>query len=184
MRTKAFFTGVIIAASIVTLYIIYRSGGLPGIGLYLAALSAIFIFFFLSQRSRAMLASNLAKLAKAINAPFDDNGALFNGEGQYCAVPVGFREINLRGWSSLDVYCSPAHVSGNFDGESVRPSQNTVLRQGRVFLDASAAGAFSKKEFSGNDILEILEDLRKAARVAETGTTPYKRSRAWKLMSG
>ena len=175
MSARSFFTGVIISVSILTLYIIYRVGGLPGTGLYLAALSCIFIFFFLSQRSRATLALNLSKFSKAIGAGFDDSGGLFIAEGRYCSVPFGFRETNFTGMSTLEVYCRPPRVSDNFAGESVRPSENTVLRSGRVVLNG-AAGVFSRKELSDNDILGILEDLRKAARVAETGTTPYKRS--------
>jgi hypothetical protein len=183
MRTRFFFTAVIISASILTLYIIYRAGGLPGTGLYLAAISAIFIFFFLTQRSRARLARNLAKFARAINARFDDSGGLFNGEGQYCSIPVGFKEANFRGRSGFEVYCRPTKVSGDFEGQFVCPSENTVLAQGRVCLSA-ASGVFSKKELSDNDILAILEELRKAARVAETGTMPYKRSRGWKAIFG
>jgi len=181
MKTKSFFAGVIISVSVITLYMVYRAGIIFGTVLYLSVLFFILAFFFVSRNSRVVLVRNLAKFARNINARFDDNGGLFIGEGRYCQLPVGFKESNFRGKSSLEVYCKPEKLSGSFEGEFVSPTRNTVLRAGLVSL-GGASGIFSKKELSDNDIIDILEELRKAARVAETGTMPYKQVRARKII--
>jgi hypothetical protein len=162
-----------LAASIVLLFGIYRIGGVAVALSYFAVVFVSFLFYLLSQNPRLLLKLNLQRFSRAINTKFEDTGGFFYAEGSYQNMPVGFREVS--GWSgtTLEVYCRPERFSLKFYGQRIFPSERTEVKPGVIAL-SYGHDLFQKKELSDNDILDILEEFRKASRVVESGSEPYR----------
>jgi hypothetical protein len=178
MDTKSLFRSITIAASILLLFVIYKVGGVVIALVYFAVVFILFLLYLMNQNPRLLLKLNLERFSRAISTKFDDFGGFFSGEGLYLKVPVGFREVNSWAGTELEIYCRPGVFSLAFSGKIVYPSERTVIRPGVVALNSSASALFLHKELSDNEILDILEELRKAARIVESGNRPYKSIKA------
>lgn len=159
--------------SILLLFVIYKIGGVVVALVYFGVIFVLMLLYFMSQNSRLMLKLNLEKFSKAISCRFEDYGGAFASEGTYLKMPVGFREVTTWKGTELEVYCRPAVFNAQLSGKKVYPSPRTVVKPGVVCLQ-NAGELFFGKELNGLQITEMLEELKKAAAVVETGNQPYR----------